>query len=71
LVFDYAVRRGLAASNPVAKLERRERPQVSRREMQILDREEIGKLLKAADVRHGPMLMTAVYTGLRLGSSSA
>jgi integrase len=67
LVFDYAVRRGLAASNPVAKLERRERPQVSRQEMQILDRDEIGKLLKAADRRHGPMLMTAVYTGLRLG----
>jgi integrase len=67
LVFDYAVRRGLAGSNPVKKLERRERPQVSRREMRILDRDEIGQVLKAADARYGPLLMTAVYTGLRLG----
>jgi integrase len=67
LIFDYAVRRGLASSNPVKKLECRERPQVSRAEMRILDRDDIAKLLKAADVRHGPLLMTAIYTGLRIG----
>src|SRR5439155_25901262 len=67
LVFKYAVRRGLCASNPVDKLEKDERPEVSRHDMRTLDRDEISKLLKAADARYGVLLMAAIYTGLRQG----
>jgi len=57
----------MVAANPVRKLERGERPRVGRREMRILDRDEIGRLLDAADDRHRALLATATFTGLRLG----
>jgi integrase len=66
-VFDHAVRRGMISANPVKRLQRGERPAVERREMRILDREGIGRLLTAADDRYQPLLATALFTGLRLG----
>jgi integrase len=63
----FCVRRGMAASNPVARLERGERPAVVRREMRILEAAEIDRFLAAALERYRPLLATAVFTGLRLG----
>jgi integrase len=67
LVLDFAVRRGFAVANAVARLERKERPRVERREMRVLERDEIQKLLAAAPDRYRPLLATAVFTGLRVG----
>jgi integrase len=61
-----ATRRGLIPANPVRKLERSERPSVTRREMRCLSREEIGKLLAAALPTYRSILATAIFTGLRL-----
>jgi integrase len=66
-VLDHAVRRGMISANPVKRLQRGERPVVERREMRILDRDGIGRLLAAADDRYRPLLATALFTGLRLG----
>ncbi len=67
LVLSYAVRRGLAPHNPVKRLEGNERPRGGRREMRILDRDEIAALLEAADPAHRTLLATAVFSGLRRG----
>jgi integrase len=66
-MFSHAVRRGLIEVNPVSKLERSERPRVSRQERPVLSPEEIGRLLEAADPRFRTMLATAVLSGLRQG----
>lgn len=63
----HAVRRGLIEVNPVSKLDRSERPRVSRRERPVLRPEEIGRLLQAAPPRYRTMLATAVLSGLRQG----
>jgi integrase len=63
----HATRRGLIASNPMRKLERGERPSVGRREMRILDRDEIPAVLHSADPAYRALLATAVFTGLRAG----
>ena len=64
-VLAYAVRRRLIADNPIGRLERRERPQVVRREMRILRSEEIDALLRAATPAYRPLLATAIFTGAR------
>lgn len=46
-----AVRRGLIGANPVSKLDRSERPRISRKERPVRNREEIGRLLEAAPTR--------------------
>ena len=56
-------------SNPIARLERHERPRPERREMRVLDRHEIGALLDAADAAHRPLIATSVFTGLRQGEA--
>ncbi len=61
------VRRGMAAANPVARLERGERPTVGRREMRILERDELDRLLKAAPALYRTTIATGAFTGLRLG----
>jgi integrase len=64
----HAARRGIAAANPVAKLDKGERPAaVAKRERRILTRQEIEGLLGAVDPRHRALLTTAVFTGVRLG----
>jgi integrase len=64
-VFAYGVRRGLVSGNPVARLERGERPRAARREMVVLSREEIAALIGAARAPYRALLATAVFTGLR------
>src|SRR3954471_20563788 len=66
-ILNHAARRGLIASNPITRLERRERPAVARREMRILSRDEITKLLDAARARYRTLVAAAVLTGLRQG----
>lgn len=62
----FAIRRGWAAYNPVARLERGERPSTKSRRPRILAPEEIGALLGQAG-RYRPLLATAVFTGMRQG----
>ena len=66
-LFAHAVRRGLIGANPVSKLERSERPRVSRQERPVLNPEEIGRLLEAAPPRFRTLLATAILSGLRQG----
>jgi integrase len=63
----HAVRRGLIEANPVSKLDRSERPRVSRQERPVLNPAEIGRLLEAAPPRFRTLLATAVLSGLRQG----
>jgi integrase len=61
------MRRGLIESNPVSKLDRSERPRVSRHERPVLNPKEIGRLLEAAAPRYRTLLATAILSGLRQG----
>ena len=66
-LFNHAVRRGLIEVNPVSKLDRSERPRVSRQERPVLNPEEIGRLLEAAAPRFRTLLATAILSGIRQG----
>ena len=66
-LLSHAVRRGLIPSNPVQRLERGERPAVERREMRVLDTDEIGRLLNAAAEPYRALIATAIFTGARQG----
>jgi integrase len=66
-LFGHAVRRVLIEVNPVSKLDRSERPRVSRQERPVLNPEEIGRLLEAAAPRFRTLLATAILSGLRQG----
>lgn len=63
-----AARAGEIPSNPVARLERGERPRLPDAEMRVLDTQEIEELLAAVDDVHDRALIaTAIFTGLRKG----
>jgi integrase len=65
-----AVRKGLIAANPVTRLERDELPAPDqRREMRILDRGEIGKLVDAAPEQYKTLIAVSIFTGLRQGEA--
>jgi len=66
-LFAHAVRRGLIEANPVSKLDRSERPRVSRQERPVLNPDEIRRLLEAASPRYRTLLAAAVLSGLRQG----
>ena len=66
-LFNHAVRRGLIEVNPVSKLDRSERPRVSRQERPVLNPEQIGRLLEAAAPRFRTLLATAILSGIRQG----
>jgi integrase len=66
-MFAHAARRQLIQVNPVSKLDRSERPRVSRRERPVLSRAEIRRLLAAAPPHHRTLLATAILSGLRQG----
>ena len=61
----YAVRRGQLAANPVARLERSERPSPGQAEKRVLDSGEVVRLLDAASETYRPLIVSAVYTGMR------
>lgn len=66
-VFEWAIRRGIVARNPLRSLERSERPAIRRRELRVLGRDEIAALLASAADERRALLACAVFTGLRLG----
>jgi integrase len=67
LMMDYAVAEGWVAANPVKKLKKGSRPRVNKQPPRILERDEIDRLLAAADPRYSLLFKTAVHTGLRYG----
>jgi len=66
-MLNHAIRHGRSSNNPIARLDRRERPAVWDREQRILGREDIASLLGAAPPRYETMLATAIFTGVRQG----
>ncbi len=65
-VIAFAIRNGWIADNPVARLERDERPRPHRRERRALGREEVARLLDACLPAYRPLIATALYTGMRI-----
>ncbi len=65
-VLHYARRHGWITVDPVAQLERDERPRPTRRRQRVLGREEIGRLLDASSTRYRLIVATGLYTGLRI-----
>lgn len=67
-VFEYAQRRmRWSGQNPVRLLDNGERPRSDQRERRILTRDELERLLTAADERFRPIFVFAAGTGCRLG----
>jgi integrase len=68
-VFNYASRHlGFAGQNPVALLERVERPSTEdEKPKRVLSSEELGRLLAAVPSKHRLIFRTAAETGCRLG----
>jgi integrase len=66
LVLGYAVRRGVIAGNPAARLTSSEQPKPGSSRRRFLSRAEIGKLLDAAPDRYRVALTCSVFSGLRL-----
>ncbi len=64
-----AARRGLIPANPVAQLERNERPKVARTEFPSLDREAVGRLIGATSKRYRALVAVSVLLGLRQGEA--
>jgi integrase len=65
-VLRFALRQGWIVDDPVAKLEAGERPRPERRRQRILGRNEIRRLLAACPPRGLPLVITALYTGMRI-----
>jgi integrase len=68
-VLGHSARRGLVTHSAVSRLERRERPSVGRREMRVLDRDEIATLLDGAPERYRTLIAVSIGTGLRQGEA--
>ncbi len=69
-VFDFARRRlSWAGINPVRQLDRSERPRLRDRERRILSREELVRLIHAADPPYRQIIATAAGLGTRLGET--
>ncbi len=67
-VFEYAQRRlGWAGSNPVRRLDKRERPASDQSERRVLTGDELERLLVAADEPYATAFAFAAFTGARLG----
>jgi integrase len=67
-----AVREGWISSNPMDSLLSHERPKSDQREMRVLEKDEIPKLLKAASSdRWRTLFATLLFTGLRIGEALA
>lgn len=65
-VLRLARRRGWIVDDPVAKLEAGERPRPERRRQRVLGRDEIRRLLAVCPSSGLPLLITALYTGMRI-----
>lgn len=69
-IFDFARRRlDWHGSNPVRELDRSERPRLRETERRILSREELDRLIAAADPPYRQVIATAAGLGTRLGET--
>lgn len=67
---NFAVRKGMLSTNPVALLTPDERPTVTRGGFRELGPEDVQRLLtEAARYEYGPLVRSTVYSGLRLGEA--
>jgi integrase len=64
-----AERRGKIPLNPVSRLQREERPAIEKRDLRILEREEIAKLLDATPAIYRALIALSIFTGLRQGEA--
>jgi integrase len=65
-VLRFARRHGWVTIDPVAELERDERPCLVRRRQRVLGRDEIERLLDACTAQYRLIVATALFTGLRI-----
>jgi integrase len=69
LVMRKAKRRGLIVANPVADLDRDERPKPEATEKHVLTETEIAALLHSAGDTFRPLIALLIFSGLRLGEA--
>lgn len=62
----YARRQGWIVSDPVARLERGERPRPQARRQRVLGRDEVSWLLGCTADAYRPLVATALFTGMRI-----
>ena len=65
-VLHLAARRGWIVVDPVAKLERGERPRPESRVQRVLGRDEVARLLACCADRYRLLVATALFTGMRI-----
>jgi integrase len=65
-ILRFALRRGYITENPMLRLEAGERPRPDPRPQRALGQDEIVKLLAACAPRYRLLIVTAVYTGMRI-----
>jgi integrase len=69
-IFDFARRRlSWAGTNPVRQLDRSERPRLREQDRRILSRDELVRLIAAADAPYRQIIATAGGLGTRLGET--
>jgi len=66
-----AAREGLIAANPVSRLEAGERPALSEKQRRILEPDELGRLIDAADGQWRPLVAVLAFAGTRIGEALA
>jgi len=65
-ILRYALRRGYITDNPLRRLETGERPRPAPRARRALGQDEIARLLAACAPRYRLLIVTALYTGMRI-----
>ena len=65
-ILRYALRRGYITDNPLRRLEAGERPRPVPRARRALGQDEIARLLAACAPRYRLLIVTALYTGMRI-----
>jgi integrase len=65
-IMGFAARRGYITANPVARLERSERPKPVNREHRILNAAQLRALIEATTPTYQPLIATAAMSGMRL-----
>jgi integrase len=65
-ILRYALRRGYITDNPLPRLEAGERPRPAPRPQRALGQEEIARLLSVCAPRYRLLIVTALYTGMRI-----
>lgn len=65
-VLRFTLRHGWIVIDPVARLERGERPRPAPRVQRVLGRDEVSRLLACCAERYRPLVATALFTGMRI-----